>query len=342
MTLGGPTDEPTPLMPPAPVPTPGPGPVAETPPVAPDRPCVPPDTHAAETPGPPARAWAAWRLLLVATAPVVAWALVGRGDLSSPPHAAVVTEPSPAGPTPPAAPTPPADTSTAAPATPGEANARSAPIEPVEPPRRPPRPRPARHPAPAPRTSPLPHHSPSPVDLARARYLAGDLAGARAALAGARDAAAVATLARLDAIARLLGDGDRWPPPGGAAALERLLELDAGLDLPETSPLAARARRSLADSLTEKGNRLADDGRWEEALEAFRRAADLERGHAGAEAGLARAEAEAEARYLEAYAGEDADLDAARRLYERAARLARPGGPLAARIARALERLSRR
>ncbi|HEX7127666.1 MAG TPA: hypothetical protein VF406_18060 [Thermodesulfobacteriota bacterium] len=351
MTLDGPTDEPTPLMPPAPAPTPGPGPVAETAAVAPDPPRMPPEAPAAGAPAPPARAWTAWRLLAVVVAPVVAWALVGPGDLPGPPHAAVVTEPAPPAPAPHAAvvaePAPPApaplpDAATTAPARSGEREARPASTGPVESPRRPPRPRHARRPAPAPHASPPPRRPPSPVELARTRYHAGDLAGARAALAGARGEVAVALLARLDAIARLLGEGERWPPPGGAAALERLLELEAGLGLPEPGPFASRARRSLADSLAEKGHRLADDGRWEEALDAFRRAADLESGHAGAAAGLERTEAEAEARYLEAYAGEDADLDAARRLYERAARLARPGGPLAARIARALERLSRR
>lgn len=178
------------------------------------------------------------------------------------------------------------------------------------------------------------------VAAARARYEAGDLEAARTALAlVAADPEAAAVAARLDAIAHLLGAEGGWPPSGGAAALERLLELEAGLRLSRPSPLAARARVDLAAWLARKGVGLADEGRWEEAAAAFRAALDRDPGHPAALAGLERIEQGAEALYLEGYLIEDEDPERARRLYHRALRLARPDGPLAARLAVRLSRL---
>lgn len=324
MTPDEPSDEPTPLMPaalslpPAPVP-------AEVPASAPSPTPAEPVHGPAAAPVPPPRARGPWRLLVAPLAASLTWALLDPTRMPEPPRAVAVT-------------------GAEAPAPSPQADSRpvpEAPPAPAPPPRRSP-PRRPRAPGSVPRVAPSPARAHSPVEAARARYLAGDLAGARAVLAGVPGDAAAAVSARLDAVTRLVGEGDGWPPPGGAAALDRLLEIDAGLAPPGTSLLALRARRSLADHLAEKGRGLADEGRWEEALGAFREALDLERAHAGAAAGLDRVEAEAEARYLEAYAGEDVDLAAAIRLYRRAARLARPGGPLAGRIGRALERLSRR
>ncbi len=178
------------------------------------------------------------------------------------------------------------------------------------------------------------------VTAALAHYQAGDLAAARATLAAAAaDPAAAAVGARLDAIARLLGGGARWPPVGGAAALERLLELEAGLGLGRPSPLATRARAELAAGLVRKGTGLADEGRWEEAAAAFQAALGHDPGHPAALAGLDRIEQGAEALYLDGYLVEDEDPERARQLYHRALRLARPGGPLASRLSVRLGRL---
>lgn len=179
------------------------------------------------------------------------------------------------------------------------------------------------------------------VATALARYQAGDLEGARAALAtAAGDPEAAATAARLDAIARLLGPHEAWPPPGGAAALERLLELESALGLPHPSPLAVRAHAALVEPLVRKGGRLADEGRWEEAAAAFRAAQDHVPDQPAARAGLERVEQGAEALYLEGYLLEDENVDDARRIYRRVLRLARPGGSLARRVAARLAALS--
>lgn len=189
---------------------------------------------------------------------------------------------------------------------------------------------------------PSPGSLPSdPVPEALARYLAGDLPGARALLEVRRttDTHAAALAARLEAIERLLGRARVWPPHGGAAALERLIELEAGLDLPRPSALALRAAAVLADRQAEKGARLADEGRWEEARAAFEAALDRRTDHAGARDGLERVEQAAHALYLEGYALEEDDAAAARRRYLRAGRLSRPGSVLAERIAARLAAL---
>jgi tetratricopeptide (TPR) repeat protein len=165
-------------------------------------------------------------------------------------------------------------------------------------------------------------------------YLAGDLAEARRALAGVDEGEGAMALAfRLEAIALLLGPAGQWPPPGGAAALERLLELDRALELARPSPLALRAGAELADRHAAKAQRLADEGRWEESLAAAEAALARKADHEPARRALARLEAVAEATYLEGYAVEEVDPDAARRLYARAARLAPAGSDLAGRVA---------
>ncbi len=180
------------------------------------------------------------------------------------------------------------------------------------------------------------------VGTALARYQVGDLDGARAALAtatGQPEAAAAAAAARLDAIAHLLGPHEAWPPPGGAAALERLLELESALRLPRPSPLAVRALAELTERFVRKGHQLADDARWEEAAEAFRVALGRAPDHAAALAGLERVEQGAEALYLEGYLIEDENADRARRIYRRVLRMARPDGSLARRVAARLATL---
>lgn len=191
--------------------------------------------------------------------------------------------------------------------------------------------------------TPAPHRAAPPppsaevdpaVGTALARYQVGDLEGARAALAtttGQPEAAAAAI--RLDAVAHLLGPHEAWPPPGGAAALERLLELESALGLPRPSPLAVRALAELTERFVRKGHQLADDARWEEAAEAFRAALGRAPDHAAALAGLERVEQGAEALYLEGYLIEDENADRARRIYRRVLRLARPDGSLARRVA---------
>jgi hypothetical protein len=165
-------------------------------------------------------------------------------------------------------------------------------------------------------------------------YLAGDLEAARRAVAGVDEGDGVMALAvRLEAIARLLGPAGAWPPPGGAAALERLLELERALALARPSPLALRAGAELADRHTAKAERLAEEGRWEESLAAVGAALARKADHEPARRALARLERVAEATYLEGYVLEDADPDAARRLYTRAARLAPAGSDLAGRVA---------
>ncbi len=314
-----PHDETTPVMP-APLDPPRVQSAAEV--SASDPSSRPPAADRARPPAAPLAP--SWRLLLAASAAGVAFAVVGLDGPSDRTRASAVATPeAPVAVTQPERiPAPPPEPPPRAPVQ--RAGAARAPVRsaPGSPPRG--------------RRQAAPHPTPTlvgPVETARARYVAGDPAGARGALAGVADPAAAALSARLEAITRLLGQGDGWPPPGGAAALARLLELDAAVAGPVESPLAARARGTLADLLTEKGSGLAADGRWEEAAATYQEALARRPAHAGAHAGLGRVEAAAEALYLEGYATEETDTAAARRLYLRAARLAQPDGALARRIA---------
>jgi hypothetical protein len=174
------------------------------------------------------------------------------------------------------------------------------------------------------------------------RYVEGDVEGARAILAphdGAAAAAAVA--ATLEGILAHLGTDGTWPPPGGAASLERVLELEARLGLSGDSRLAARVRVTLAGLLLERARALGDLGRWDASADAARQALVHEPDSTEARASLDRVEAAALAYYLEGYALEEVDPTAARRLYGRALRLAAPGGSVASRAARALQTAGR-
>lgn len=187
---------------------------------------------------------------------------------------------------------------------------------------------------------PAPKGTSPAVATALARYRAGDVEGARAALAAAAsDPEATTAAARLEAIARLVGARAAWPPSAGAAALERLLELESALGLPHPSPLAVRALAELAERLVRKGDRLIGDGRLEEAAAAYRAALERVPDHPAALGGLERVERAAEALYLEGYLVEDDDLERAWRVYRRVLRLARPGGALAGRVAARLASL---
>lgn len=309
-------DEATPVLPVAVPPAP------EARPPAPE--ALPPQPPAGvPPPEPSARFGTLWRLAVAACAGSLAATVVGlAGPSDRHRFEAAATAPSPPVP----APTPAA--SPAEPGPPARTTPRRSPRAAAEPPRA--------------ASAAAPPAGRSLVAAARAHYLAGDIRAARAAVAGATEPEAGALAARLGAIARLVGAGDRWPPPGGAPTLERLLELDAAVAGEGASPLAARARVALADHLVAKGRSLADEGRWEEALGAFREAAARHPDHPGAAAGLARVEAAAESLYLEGYAVEETDLATAGRLYRRAARLARPDGSLAPRIAARLGPTPRR